>query len=279
MKNSRIRSRSNHRHTQRTSLIALLTDFGLRDHYVGTMKGVMLTRNPSLRFVDLSHEIHPQAVNEAAYLLWSSYRYFPRRTVFVCVIDPGVGSDRPIHILRTADHIFLAPANGVLDFVTTEEKHTKLFEVDLKKAEKYLHDEISHTFHGRDIFAPLAALLASGVEIARMAKGVALPSACSPFVENPHSESAPQILHIDRFGNVVTNIRLRDERTARQRLNGLAVNEHRIETWIANYSSAESENVSLIIGSDGLVEIVIKNGSAAKVLQTTLSSVITVHWK
>ncbi|MGR3218622.1 MAG: SAM hydrolase/SAM-dependent halogenase family protein, partial [Candidatus Anammoxibacter sp.] len=146
---------------QSPSIVTLLTDFGLHDEYVGVMKGVILGIDRSARIIDLSHSIKPQDIIGAAYVLLSAYKYFPAGTVNLVVVDPGVGSDRKIICVKTKDHIFLAPDNGILSILIAHETPEIIIEVTNKK---YFLPEVSNTFHGRDIFAPVAAHLANGVK-------------------------------------------------------------------------------------------------------------------
>lgn len=252
-------------------LVALLTDFGSRDHYVSTMKAVMLSSNPAIRFIDISHEVTSQNVREAGYLLWASYKYFPAKTIFVGIVDPGVGTNRKIIIARTKKYFFLAPDNGLLDFVLSEEENVEVREIFISKnllGEKKIGD-ISSTFHGRDIFAPAAALLSKGKDWKRISRRAYLESPKRKLYDSRHRNVRPAILHIDQFGNIITNIYGRC-------VTGIAIDRNRINTWMSNYQSALSNKPCLIVGSSGLVEVVVKNESAAQLLSASVNSSIRV---
>lgn len=185
-------------------LITLTTDFGTADGYVGAMKGVILGIVPNARLVDISHEIAPQNVRQAAYVLYSTYLFFPPRTVHLVVVDPGVGSARRPIALRTPAGTFVGPDNGVFSYVRACEPDELLVEL---AEPRYRLPRVSHTFHGRDIFAPAAAHLAAGVPITALGPLVRDPVT----FPRPRLEVAPdsvtgEVLHADRFGNVVTSI-------------------------------------------------------------------------
>lgn len=252
-------------------LVTLLTDFGLQDHYVGTMKAVMLSLNPAIRFIDISHEVTSQNVCEAGYLLWASYKYFPAHTIFVCIVDPSVGTNRKIIIARTKKYYFLAPDNGLLDFVLSEEENVEVREIIIGKnlLGKRKIADISSTFHGRDIFAPVAALLSKGKDWKGISRKVYLESPQRKLYDSRHRNVRPAILHIDKFGNIITNIYGRC-------VSGVAIARSRINTWNNNYQSALSNKPCLIVGSNGLVEVVVKNGSVAQLLSASVDSSIRV---
>src|SRR5262245_26509580 len=185
-------------------LIALVTDFGTRDHYVGTMKGVMLGVCPDLALVDISHDIPPHDVLAGAFELAASYRYFPKGTIFLVVVDPGVGSTRRGIAAQCGDYVFVAPDNGVLSVVFAEMPPHRMVELG---EPRYARPAISQTFEGRDRFAPAAAWLATGVDLAALGK----PAGQPVMLNVPAPALAPssidgQVVRIDRFGNLVTNI-------------------------------------------------------------------------
>jgi len=241
-------------------VIALLTDFGTSDEYAGVMKGVILSIAPSARIVDISHNVEPQNVEEAGYLLWASYQHFPEGSVFVAVVDPGVGTERGILGLRTRRHTFLAPDNGLLDFILSEEHASSV--VLLRDAGAYVASNISKTFHGRDIFAPGAAWLAKGVPLSRLGVRRAIPKVASPFVSSDAPAARGRILHVDKYGNIVTNFRWKKS----ERERGVVLRDRRLRRWIENYEEGPRGVPCLIIGGTGLVEIVVKRESAAALL-------------
>jgi S-adenosyl-L-methionine hydrolase (adenosine-forming) len=189
-------------------IITLTTDFGLSDHYVGAMKGVILGICPRARIVDISHDVKPFAVSEAAYLIAQAYRHFPRGTVHVVVVDPGVGSDRRPILAEAAGQRFIAPDNGALGMILSREKH----KVRVISNSRYFRKPVSATFHGRDIFAPVAAHVAAGAPVSSVGKLIG-DSVRADF-ETPRRTGERAwlgcVLHIDRFGNVVTNFQAAD---------------------------------------------------------------------
>nr|MBI3614882.1 SAM-dependent chlorinase/fluorinase [Nitrospirota bacterium] len=190
--------------TSPISLITLLTDFGLRDYFVASMKGVILNINSQARIVDLSHDVAPQQIDEAAYLLKSSYRYFPDGTVHVAVVDPGVGSTRRALLVSTSRYYFVAPDNGLLSYIFDEELSVEVRVIENKQ---YRLDSEGATFDGRDFFAPAAAWLTKGQSpgsFGRLTRDyVKLP------IEEPavaHKVLSGHIVYVDHYGNLISNI-------------------------------------------------------------------------
>ena len=189
-----------------SKIITLLTDFGTRDGFVAAMKGVILNINPKIQIVDISHEVPPQDINCANFILYSYYRYFPKGTIHLCVIDPGVGTKRQILCVRTENYYFLAPDNGLLSLVLNEEKVRKIVSLSNRK---YFLKPISATFHGRDIFASAAAHLSCGLKMEKLGERVSnlyLLKEAIPTISKRGTSLEGEIIHIDRFGNLVTNI-------------------------------------------------------------------------
>ncbi|MGH7275298.1 MAG: SAM hydrolase/SAM-dependent halogenase family protein [Nitrospiria bacterium] len=201
-------------------IITLTTDFGYKDYFVGSMKGVILGINPEARIVDISHEVDPQDVDAAAYLIKSSYHYFPAGTIHVVVVDPGVGSPRkPILVVGKRDY-FVGPDNGVFSYIYSEIDSLKIIHITSK--EYFLKDtwrmgetysgELGSTFHGREIFAPVAAWLSKGIDPANFGgeiqNPVRLPLAEPRPITSPSGQRALEgrVIYIDRFGNLITNI-------------------------------------------------------------------------
>lgn len=249
-------------------IIALLSDFGSRDHYVGVMKGVILSRAPNVTIVDISHDIAPQDVHSASYILWASYQYFPKRTIFLTVVDPGVGSERKIICVQTDKYYFLAPDNGLLKFILGETDSPEVYAVDNRK---YFLPDVSSTFHGRDIFASLCGHLANGISPARLGKKTHPDTKPEHFaIIEPLKTRAVhgEIIHIDHFGNLVTNFRLRGGNVLRGTIMLQAYSRrHRvrmIKTFVHNYAEGLGKSPFVLVGSNGLLEISVKNGSAKK---------------
>jgi S-adenosyl-L-methionine hydrolase (adenosine-forming) len=189
-----------------SNIVALLTDFGLEDTYVGVMKGVILKIFPDARIIDISHSIRPQNIREGAFALMNSYRYFPEGSTFCVVIDPGVGSTRLPIAVKTEKYQFIAPDNGILSYALST--ITGDYQIVALDNPKYQLSNVSNTFHGRDIFAPASAYLASGdVPIADLGqeldKIVTFPT---PQMSFNHNRLTGEVMHIDHFGNIITSI-------------------------------------------------------------------------
>ncbi|MGB9770668.1 MAG: SAM hydrolase/SAM-dependent halogenase family protein [Candidatus Kapaibacteriota bacterium] len=252
-------------------VIALLTDFGLDDNYVGIMKGTILSINPNVEIVDVTHSIQPGNIRQAAFVLMTTVNYFPEGTIFVSVVDPGVGSSRNALCVSVGKYYFVAPDNGILTYALQNFKNPK---IHIFTNEKYQLENPSKTFHGRDIFAPLAAYLAMNIEITefgeetKFSKIVKLPSFKSYY--DSFGNLIGEVLHIDRFGNIITSLSAR----------ALGINMHNILTqdlkWKFEIGHTKIKNISMTysdvnegeflayIGSSGFLEIGIRNGDAAK---------------
>lgn len=268
------------------ALITLTTDFGLDDAYVAAMKGVILSINPQVTIVDLCHSIEPQNITQAAFILSTNYRYFPQGTIHVVVVDPGVGTERRAVLLTTPSAFFLAPDNGVLSYVV--EEFAPLSEEQPATGERWLGPElraialsnphfwrhpVSDTFHGRDIFAPVAAHLSLGTPTTDF--GDLIPSLVAiPTPRIQRRESGVlvgHVLHIDHFGNLVTNIKRED--LPRGKL-FVEVTGHIIEDLSPTY--AEAEELMAIIGSSGHLEVSLRNGSAARLLRAKIGDEVSI---
>jgi S-adenosylmethionine hydrolase len=245
------------------SLITLTTDFGLADSYVGVMKGVILGIDPSATIVDISHDIAPQDVREAAYVVYTAHLYFPPDTVHVVVVDPGVGSRRRAIALRTAQACFVAPDNGVLSYVLTREEMREA--VSLNNSSYHLRT-VSHTFHGRDIFAPVAAHLARGVPLSELGETlteIVTFSLPQPQVL-PDGEVVGHVLHIDRFGNLILDIREGDFILGREII--LEVAGRHIRGLGRTFTDVPVGELVAYIGSADHLEIALREGNAAQSL-------------
>jgi len=256
-------------------MIALLTDFGTQDWFVPVMKGVAHGIDPDEHVVDVTHHVRPQNVREAAFVLWNAYAYFPERTVFVCVVDPGVGSSREIVAVQTQKHFFVAPDNGLLDLVLAEEQVLETINVTNSN---YFLNEISQTFHGRDIFAPVGAYLAEGTAITDLGSPksyTAVQQGGFEVVDNNMLESgnrhiAGHVLYVDHFGNLITNLKLQaDIDRAR-----VSINNYQIHGLAHSYADVVPGKALAIRGSSGLLEISVRNGSAANRLRAGFESMV-----
>jgi S-adenosylmethionine hydrolase len=261
-------------------LIALTTDFGQADSYVGTMKGVILGICPQAALVDVSHEICPQAVRQAAYVLHTAAPYFPQGTVHLVVVDPGVGSARRPIAVQTGRAIYVAPDNGVLSLALTQDPPRLAVHLT---AEGYRLPQVSTTFHGRDVFAPAAAHLACGVDPRQMGGAVPLPDLVSlPALQPeplPDGSWQGEILHVDHFGNLVTNFQL-------PMTNGqypianlqlfVLVGQKRISSLSQTFADVAPGELVAYVGSSGYLEIAVREGNAAAQLGVDVGDAVQV---
>ena len=258
-----------------SSIITLLTDFSHKDGYVGIMKGVILGINPGVRIVDLAHDISPQAVSEAAFVLKTSYSYFPANSIHVVVVDPGVGSNRKILCLATPEHTFLAPDNGVLSYIYQDFPDAEIFEV---RNQIYFREQISQTFHGRDIFAPVAAHLSLGTNPAELGPpaGRYKSDSRGTAIRTEEIISA-SVAHIDHFGNIITNIAVSD--LHRNSFDFAKVKDRVIGIAVDSYSEGLPGAPFLIPGSSGFWEIAINGGHAAETFNCTAGDPVLITLK
>ena len=247
----------------RSPLITLTTDFGHKDPYVGVMKGVVLSICPEARLVDLTHEIPPQGVSEAAFVLAQSFAYFPSGTIHVAVVDPGVGTSRTPIIARTDRHFFVGPDNGVFGWV---ERSAPFVEVVAVQNPEVMLPSVSNTFHGRDVFAPAAAHLACGRELSafgpRLSRWAVLDH---PEPEIQEAAIVGQVLWVDRFGNLITNIaRTHLEGWARGGPFAIGIGPTAVDGVSTSYAGVEPGQALAIFGSSGFLELAVNRGSAAR---------------
>lgn len=253
------------------SVVTLLTDFGERDYFVASMKGVILTINPQARIVDLSHQVAPQQVDEAAYLLGGCYRYFPEGTVHVAVVDPGVGTSRRPLLATSSRYFFVAPDNGLLSYVYQDETSVEVRQIENTR---YRLEAEGATFDGRDLFAPAAAWLTRGEAPGSFGRLV-----CD-YVRLPIPEPAwdgkalvGRMVSVDHFGNLISNVttlHLKEVQGVTRkstsevtiRLGGTV-----IQGLTASYSAGSRDAAGALINSNGQLEIFLKDGSAAEWLK------------
>ena len=247
-------------------IITLLTDFGLKDYYVPSMKAVILSICPSATVVDISHEVSSFDVLEAAFVLCASYRYFPRGTIHVVVVDPGVGSARKALIFKTKNYYFIGPDNGVLTLATDLDGIVEVREIANRK---FMLHEISRTFHGRDIFAPTAAHLACGAPMEEIGPVVSKYEKLSfQIPQKVSDEYQGSILHIDKFGNIITNILSSLIPDAVKEVKLLLNNGKVYNIPLVNfYAEVPKGSILAIRGSSGFLEISINQGNAASTLK------------
>jgi hypothetical protein len=255
-------------------IVTLTTDFGFDDAYVAAMKGVILEVNPDATIVDISHSIEPQDIRQGAFIFGSAYAYFPQDTIHLVIVDPGVGSPRRAMILETNNAIFVAPDNGVLSYVIQASVGKRISRASLMKLPlelqafeitnpRYWHHPVSSTFHGRDIFAPVAAYISLGTPLKDL--GRAITSVNVFPLPQPQIDArgnlVGHILHIDRFGNLITDVTSQDLPSGKFRIE---IAGHSIGSLSQSYEPARG--LLGLIGSGGRLEIALKGGDAARFL-------------
>ncbi len=284
---------------RRAPVITLLTDFGYQDAYIGIMKGVIAGINPFVTVIDICHGVLPQDVFGGAYLLSTAYQYFPKGTIHVAVVDPGVGSKRDIVCVEFRDWFFIIPDNGILSFVIRQEPPRHIVRATNTR---YFLPSPSNTFHGRDVFAPLAAYMSLGVKLQRLGgkidrlERLNIPSP----VMGKSGRLVGEVIHIDRFGSLITNI-TRDHieslygltRNNSETTNlkseiqnpKLEIRNSKLETVLgkekitglsASYMDVGKGSPLAIIGSTGYLEIAVNQGSAQKYFKARRESKVTV---
>jgi len=293
----------------RPRVITLLTDFGNQDAYVGVVKGVIAGINPFTNIIDICHSIPPQDIFSSAYLLYTSYKYFPRKTIHVAVVDPGVGSRRDIVCVEIKDYFFLVPDNGLLSFILQEEKPKRIFRVTNSK---YFLSSPSNTFHGRDVFAPVAAHLSLGVKPQQL--GVMVNQLEQLDVPEPVYKKTGrvegQIIYIDRFGNLISNIKKEylvkgvgsqtsDDGSKKSEVRGekpdafekiskekillkydtmeTTIGKKKIIGWSKTYSDVKAREPLVLFGSAGFLEVSINQGNAQRYFKVNKGSKIIIE--
>lgn len=270
---------------QPSGIITLTTDFGLYDSYVGVMKGVILGRAPEARLIDTTHAIRPQNIHQAAYMVDTFYRHFPTGTIHVVVVDPGVGSARRAVVLQTPDAFFVAPDNGVLTYVWQDALQrwgADACQVVSLTERRFWLPEISHTFHGRDIFAPIAAHIIRGMPVT--AFGELLPELSEATLEQPgyvwSGELVGRIIHVDHFGNCITNIEVQHlEPVGAFEQLSFKIIDQRIKGVQRTYADGPQGSLMALIGSSGRVELAVSNGNAAQMLGVGIGDTVRVYGK
>jgi S-adenosyl-L-methionine hydrolase (adenosine-forming) len=257
-------------------IITLTTDFGLVDSYVAQLKGVILGIHPTVAIVDVTHEIPPQDIRRAAGVVSDLVEAFPSGTVHVVVVDPGVGSDRPLVGIEAAGQVFLGPDNGLWSRLVARHTPTRVVRVDRPE---YWRSVVSATFHGRDILAPVAARLATGLDLAEVGTLLSgdqrLVVGASPGPVRTASGVAGQVVSVDHFGNLITDIPA--EWLPPAPCEGVIVEAGgvRIEEWVRCYADLEPGDIGALIASNGCVEIAVRNGNAGE--ETGLGAGATVR--
>jgi S-adenosyl-L-methionine hydrolase (adenosine-forming) len=259
-------------------LITLLTDFGTADYFVGAMKGVILTMNADARIVDITHDIPPQDIQAGAFTLLGAYQTFPAETVHVAVVDPGVGSNRRPILVSGSQQFFVGPDNGLFSYIYERERDARVFHLT---NEKYFRPTVSATFHGRDVFAPIAGALSLGIRPEQLGDEI------TDYVRLPLLKPKQQpgktieaaIIHIDRFGNCITNL-TPDLLTEAMIAAGatLIINGRKITSFRRFFTEEKdaSDDLFAIWGSAGYLEIAGYRASAAQLLGAQRGQIITV---
>jgi hypothetical protein len=243
--------------------ITLTTDFGLTDHYVGAMKGVIYSINPAVTIVDISHNVQSFDLLDGALTIAQAYSYFPKDTVHVVVVDPGVGTSRRPILANAGNHYFVAPDNGVLSMVYAREEQLSVRNI---AASHYFLQPVSQTFHGRDIFAPVAAWLSKGVESSKFGDLLNEYVQFSPPRPKPGDANQVKgmVLKVDKFGSLITNLTPSDVPAMFGGEFTIDVGNAKVTKLVSNYSQGEKGEVVAIIGSGGFLEISVNKGSAAQ---------------
>ena len=258
----------------RLSVISLLTDFGTADYYVGAVKGAILSINPKAVIADITHEIAPQDIAGGAFRLLAAYKTCPAGTVHVGVVDPGVGSTRRPILVSANKQFFVGPDNGLFTYIYDREPAHQVFHVT---AEKFFRPEPSSTFHGRDIFAPVAAAVSNGVQPRefgpKITDAVRLPVSLDPQVLK-NGDVRARIIHIDRFGNCVTNI-TRD--LVKSKHVSLVLNRKTIREFRDFYGEDSGASPFAIWGSAGFLEISVNGHSAAQKLKARSGDIVILN--
>jgi len=260
------------------SIITLTTDFGISDHFVGTIKGVILEINPDAEIIDISHSVQAFDVLDGALAIAQAYSYFPAGTVHLVVVDPGVGTARRPIILSTERHHFVAPDNGVLSLIYGREERVHVRHVS---AQHYFLQPISNTFHGRDIFAPVSAYLSKGVDSEKFGDEITDYVKFNAPKPKPVDQQTLKgvVLKADRFGNLITNITPQDA----PMLFGdnpapfkIVIGKHEITEIKTSYAEGEPGEVFAILNSMGYLEIAANRAPAAQIVGTAKGTEVSI---
>jgi S-adenosyl-L-methionine hydrolase (adenosine-forming) len=259
-------------------MITLLTDFGAQDYFVPAVKGVISSLHPQAKIIDLTHEIPTQDIRAAAFTLGACYQTFPAGTIHLAVVDPGVGSARRAIVIDAGNHFFVGPDNGLFSFVYAREKSVRVFHAN---REDYFRQPISPTFHGRDVFAPLAAWLEKG--IAPEALGVKILDYVRfllPAPQTVNDHVLGEVIHVDHFGNCITNLTVNELQVeAVMPTTRLRIREHDVHQFRTHFAQSSShETLFAYLGSAGFWEVGLWQDSAAKCLQFERGAVVQL-WR
>lgn len=259
-------------------IITLLTDFGTRDAYVSAIKGVILQLCPEAKIVDISHDVPTYDVKYGAFLLFQASSYFPEGTIHMAVVDPGVGTTRRRIIVQGRRSFYVGPDNGVLSLAAEREGIVRTVEV---REKKFMLPQVSNTFEGRDVFAPISAYLAKGVNIAEFGPEI------NGFIKLPLKDAKVvdgkiigEVLHIDGFGNIVTNIQknlLEEAKILEDASLKVLVDKHsRIMRFCRAYGEVSASVPLMIIGSSGFLEFSVNQGSAKELFKARVGDAVEI---
>jgi S-adenosyl-L-methionine hydrolase (adenosine-forming) len=258
------------------AIITLVTDFGIHDPFVGIMKGVIYSLAPHATIVDITHGIESYSVLSGALILDASYRYFPPHTLHVAIVDPEVGSHRRIILAKTEHSLFLAPDNGILSFIFHHEKPQLIVEVNNPQ---FFLPSVSSTFHGRDIFAPVAAHVAQGKALEEFGPSIDnITLIPAPFLRSEGGKIHGEIIYIDRFGNLITSIPA--DMVGGIKARGLHLKDQWIPGIFLCYAEGEKGGHPIaLVNSFGKLEIAVNQGSAEKTLNAALHDRVEVDYE
>lgn len=256
-------------------VITLLSDFGSKDAYVAAMKGAILSLAPQATMVDASHDIPPQDIRAAAWVLGQFWSFYPAGTIHVAVVDPGVGTDRAALLVEADGQWFLSPDNGLLSWVLKQAKQVRLRKL---RADVHRAGEVSATFHGRDVFAPAAGLLASGrakpQDISDETDSIIMPSWA--VVRMEPDRLVGEVVHIDRFGNLITNIQRKQVEEAGWKSFLIQAGPSANIRLCRTYGEAKAGELIALFGSSGTLEIAVANDSAEKKTKLTRGASVAI---
>jgi S-adenosylmethionine hydrolase len=259
-------------------IITLTTDFGEADYYVAAMKGVISSISPSAAIIDITHLVPPHDIYSAALTLMCCYREFPKRTIHLVVVDPGVGSNRRPILVVAGDYSFIGPDNGVFSYIYQREDLGRVVELT---SEHYFRSPVSNTFHGRDIFAPCAAYLSKGIDPDVLGEEIDDPVRFNiPAARVSGSQVLGTVIHVDRFGNIITNItasELSEDAIARGAV--ISIGKHQAARVLSHFAEAGQGELFAYFGSAGLLELAVPRQSAARVAEAKRGMEVTVAIK
>ncbi|MFX1256615.1 MAG: S-adenosyl-l-methionine hydroxide adenosyltransferase family protein [Promethearchaeota archaeon] len=260
-------------------IIALISDFGPKgQHYVASMKGVILKINPKVKIIDISHNISSFSIIEASYLIKSTYKYFPKNSVFLIVVDPGVGSAREIIAIETESHYyFVGPNNGIFHNSLESDNINKCVKIE---NDEYFHKPVSSTFHGRDIMAPISAYITKGISLEKLGTRLDLKDLVKypmEYKERGDNKISCSIQYIDNFGNIITNIK--GEMLSLVEGKILIIKRKKGENqgkFVRYFEGVPKNSLLFLIGSSGFLEISINQGNASKYLDLKVGDIIEI---